>query len=86
MAEQFQDAFNRYLSPSPPFLNRDTVTTQQQQGLAGISNRDKKENVTDGKTGKVNDSNACHVVTDENRGVGGKGVDNEEMNLFEGVL
>ena len=89
--ESFKDAFSRYLPTDPPFQNVTTGQTNDSNAFSDISKRDTKENVTFQNPTKPASDNDCHVVTDENRGIGGsEGIPHEKTQevtaLIESIL
>jgi putative DNA primase/helicase len=62
--ETFRDVFTRYT----PLSNRDTVTSQQYQGVREFSNRDTEEDVTLSNQANYAESLQCHGVTDSTGG------------------
>ncbi len=72
-AEDFRDAFARYL-PQSPFQNATTRQASNDAGSNDFQNATAKPRVADGKTLQPNNDAGCRVVADENRDIGAQEV------------
>jgi len=78
--EAFEDAFNRYIPPIPPKLNRDTATTRATTGFPPISKRDTPKILSRIENAE-NPRHDCNVAVSRfEKGVLGGNIQNIEKN------
>jgi len=69
-----QDAFDRYLPPTPPAQSVTTLQANNDAGSSGFKNETPDNRVTDEKTLQPNSGAGCNVVTDEKGGIRQEGM------------